>query len=155
MSRRNRQEVSSCQMASKLKQNRKRNKSAFYKHSGNFRWKGIKDLPYKMTGNEWTNVIRRVLIGSHGESTKFDVRYFEILPGGRSSLEKHKHEHVVICVRGKGIVKTGGTKREMMFLDTLYIAPEIPHQLTNPYDEPFGFFCIVNSKRDKPVLVRG
>jgi ribulose-bisphosphate carboxylase large chain len=42
----------------------------------------------------------------------------------------------------------------MEYLDTLYIAPEVPHQLTNPYKEPFGFFCIVNAKRDRPKLLK-
>jgi hypothetical protein len=42
----------------------------------------------------------------------------------------------------------------MDFLDTLYIAPEAPHQLSNPFREPFGFFCIVNAKRDKPKMIK-
>jgi hypothetical protein len=32
----------------------------------------------------------------------------------------------------------------------LYVAPDVPHQLINPYNEPFGFFCIVDAERDRP-----
>jgi ribulose-bisphosphate carboxylase large chain len=42
------------------------------------------------------------LSGKRGESQRFHVRYFEIAPGGYSTLEKHEHEHVVIPIRGRG-----------------------------------------------------
>ena len=130
------------------------NRTAFYRHKGDFKWSGVKDEPYKPKGADWSNIIRRVLIGARGESTKFHVRYFEISSKGNSSLELHRHEHVVICVKGKGTVLTGRTKRIMGFMDTVYIAPNTLHQLSNPYYEPFGFLCIVNSRRDRPKVVR-
>src|SRR4030042_4205873 len=104
------------------------NKTRLYKYKGNFTWKGIKTEKYKTAGADWKNIIRKVLIGSHNESTKFHIRYFEISPGGFSSFEKHKHEHVVIGIRGKGKVlcsKSGSNRTErnyqLNFLDTLYI----------------------------------
>jgi len=33
------------------------------------------------------------------------------------------------------------------------VAPEEVHQLRNPADEPFGFLCIVDHERDRPVVV--
>ncbi|MEW6108875.1 MAG: cupin domain-containing protein [Nitrospirota bacterium] len=134
---------------------KKYKRSAFYKHMGDCRWRGVRNEPYKTESGEWTNIIRKVLIGSHGETTKFHLRYFEISPGGYSSLEKHRHEHVVICVKGKGVARTDNIKREMKYMDTLYISPDTPHQLLNPYKEPFGFLCIVNAKRDRPKLLKG
>jgi ribulose-bisphosphate carboxylase large chain len=132
----------------------KKNRNAFYKHRGDFKWRGVKDEPYKAKSGGWSGIMRRVLIGSHGESTKFHVRYFEIAPGGNSSLERHRHEHVVICVKGEGIVLTGRTKRKVRFMDTVYISPGTTHQLMNSSAKPFGFLCIVNSKRDKPKVLR-
>lgn len=129
------------------------NISRLYKYKGNFNWKGIKTEKYKDSGIDWDSMIRKTLIGAHGESTRFHVRYFEIAPGGYSSFEMHRHEHVVICVRGKGICIAGKKKLKIGFLDILYICPEEPHQLRNPNKEPFGFFCIVNAKRDKPRLI--
>jgi ribulose-bisphosphate carboxylase large chain len=130
-----------------------KNITRFYKHKGNFTWQGIKTERYKDKGSHWADVIRKVLIGGKTESTKFHLRYFEILPGGFTSFEKHKHEHVVVGIRGKGKALCGKKMYEMSFLDTLYIAPDTPHQLSNPFHEPFGFLCIVNAKRAKPKIL--
>lgn len=128
------------------------NKNRLYKHK-NFKWQGIKTERYKSIKGEWSDIVRQTLIGNHGEATKFHLRYFEIAPGGCSSFEKHRHEHVVVCVRGKGKVLTGKKIHTMTFMDTIYIAPDTPHQLKNPFKEPFGFFCIVNARRDKPKIL--
>lgn len=146
--------VSLCEIGRKRSSAKNSNRTALYKHKGDLKWRGVKDEPYKTRGAEWSNIIRRVLIGAHGESTRFHVRYFEISPGGNSSLEHHRHEHVVICVKGRGAVLTGKTKRTMEFMDILYISPDTIHQLSNPYDEPFGFLCMVNSRRDRPRVIQ-
>lgn len=147
-------QASFCEMASTRKTSRKKtNRSAFYRHKGDMTWRGVSDEPYKAVAGEWSNIIRRVLIGGRGESAKFHVRYFEIAPGGASSLERHRHEHAVICVKGEGFVRTGKTKRKMGFMDALYISPGTVHQLSNPFKIPFGFFCIVNARRDKPEVL--
>lgn len=139
----------------KKRVNKKRtsNRSKLYKYKGNFTWKGIRKEKYKLSGKEWSEIMRQTLIGNHDETTKFHVRYFEIAPGGYSSYEKHRHEHVVIGVRGKGICILKNKKYIIGFLDIVYIAPEEPHQLKNPFKEPFGFLCIVNAKRDKPKIL--
>ena len=137
----------------KRKKPPKENKSALYKHKGKFRWQGIKIEKYKQSGGGWADIVRQTLIGNCGETAKFHVRYFEIAAGGCSSFETHKHEHVVICVRGKGKAIAGKKSHILNFLDTLYISPNTPHQLRNPFKAPFGFLCIVNAKRDKPKLL--
>lgn len=128
------------------------NKSRLYKHRGNFRWQGVKTEKYKLKGKDWSAIVRHTLIGNHGETAKFHVRYFEIAPKGHSSFEKHRHEHVVVCVRGKGKALVNKKSHTMNFLDTIYISPDVPHQIRNPFREPFGFFCIVNARRDKPKI---
>lgn len=129
------------------------NKTRLSKYKGNFSWQGIQIEKYKREGDEWADIVRQTLIGNYGESTRFHLRYFEIAPNGFSSFERHKHEHVVIGVRGDGICIVGKKKYTIGFLDTLYIKPNEPHQLKNPYDKPFGFFCIVNAKRDRPKII--
>lgn len=130
-----------------------KNRSRFYKHKNSCKWEGIKTEKYKMSGNEWAKIIRKTLIGAHGESAKFHLRYFEIASGGNSSFEKHKHEHVVICIKGKGEAVVGKKTHQIDYLDVLYISPDTPHQLKNPLKSPFGFLCIVNAKRDKPKII--
>jgi ribulose-bisphosphate carboxylase large chain len=130
-----------------------KNKSSVYKYTGKFTWKGVKTEKYKISGRDWSDVLRKTFIGRHGETARFHLRYFEIAPGGYSSFEMHRHEHVVIGIRGKGICVIKKRTHIINYLDTVYIEPSVPHQLRNPYKEPFGFFCIVNAKRDKPKIL--
>jgi ribulose-bisphosphate carboxylase large chain len=144
--------IPSCDFGNK-KRSKVINKTRLHKYRGNFTWQGVKTEKYKTGGGDWARIVRKVLIGNHNESTKFHLRYFEIAPGGFSSFEKHKHEHVVIGIRGKGKVLCNTKNYQLNFLDTLYIAPETPHQLINPFHEPFGFLCIVNARREKPKIL--
>jgi len=114
-------------------------------------WQRIKSIPYKDKKGNWISIERFPLIKS--DSLKFEVRYFEISPGGCSSLEYHQHAHVVVCLKGKGKVRLGDKHYVLKYLDIVYIAPNEIHQLANPYNEPFGFLCIVDSERDKPVEI--
>jgi quercetin dioxygenase-like cupin family protein len=117
-------------------------------------WEGVEREVYKSgqeAGRAWKDIIRQVLIGKQAEETSFQVRYFEIAPGGYSSLEKHGHAHVVIAVRGTGKVILDATVHDLKPLDTLYVAPWTPHQFQATNNEPFGFFCIVDAQRDRPV----
>jgi quercetin dioxygenase-like cupin family protein len=154
MNKKREKRVSFCEMGGPKKRTGRANRSAFYGHKGDMSWRGVRDEPYKAAGGGWSAIIRRVLVGRKGESAKFHVRYFEIAQGGNSSLEHHRHEHVVICVKGRGVVRIGKAKKQMDFMDTVYIAPDTVHQLLNPFESPFGFLCIVNARRDKPKVLR-
>lgn len=125
-------------------------KSVIYRFRDDFQWVGVKTEQYKKDDGGWAAVIRRTLVGGKGEKARFHLRYFEIEPGGRTSLERHQHEHVVICIRGQGIVRIGEERHTVKPFDTAFIAGDNPHQLQNPFNEPFGFFCIVNARRDRP-----
>lgn len=118
----------------------------------NEQWNGIKSLPYKKNNGLWASIERFPLVAS--SSIHFEVRYFEIASGGCSSLEYHNHAHVVICLKGKGKVRLGNKYRILRYLDIVFIAPNEIHQLSNPYREPFGFLCIVDAERDKPVEIK-
>lgn len=129
-------------------------RNKMYPFQGGFRWKGVRVEKYRADAHDWSDIIRQVLIGPEQKSAKFHVRYFELSPGGFSSHETHNHEHVVIGVRGKGRARLRSRNIEIKFLDVLYVRPGSPHRFFNPYDEPFGFFCIVSAKRDRPRPVR-
>jgi len=154
MTKKSSEQISSCEIGVSNTSCKNRGKSAYYRHLGNFSWRGIRKEVYKSDDGSWSGISKQVLIGSHAESANLHVRYFEIFPGGYSSLECHDHEHVIICVKGQGIAKTGRRKIRMGFMDTVFVASGVVHQLTNPFDAPFGFLCIVTAERDKPRLVR-
>ena len=95
--------------------------------------------------------VRRVeLVGKFAERSPTDLRYFEIEPGGYSSLEKHLHAHIVIGARGRGVLVLGERRETLAPMDVACIGPLETHQLRNESSEPFGFFCIVDHDRDRP-----
>ncbi|NLW31599.1 MAG: cupin domain-containing protein [Fibrobacter sp.] len=119
-----------------------------------FRWDNRTVESYKSEGPvNFKGISRQNLTGNFGEKTSFDLRYFEIEPQGYSSLERHEHEHVIIGARGKGIVKKGGTEHLIRPHDIAYVRPHEVHQIINRWDKPFGFYCIVDHERDKPVAL--
>jgi quercetin dioxygenase-like cupin family protein len=115
-----------------------------------FRWEGVEPRPYKddpgaERGMGWRGVSRHTL-----RRGAFEVRYFELAPGGFSSLEKHAHEHVVLAVRGRGVALVGDSVCELAPLDLVQTAPWVPHRWVCAGDEPFGFLCTVDGARDRP-----
>lgn len=122
-----------------------------------FEWKDVPLEAYKSDAETWKGITRRELIGKRGETVDFHVRYFEIQPGGYSTLEKHEHEHVVIPLRGAGEAQAGCYVWTVGVGDVVYVGPSDPHQFRCPAGakEPFGFLCVVNAKRDRPAIVEG
>ena len=118
-------------------------------------WSGVPMQDYKTPAAHHRGVARSVLIGESGEATRFHLRYFEIAPGGFTTLERHGHEHVVVVLRGRGAVRLGEVTHEVAHGDTVYVAPAETHQLRNAGEEPFGFLCLVDAERDRPEPVQG
>ena len=124
---------------------------------GKYRWDHTELEPYKVSahaGGEFAGASRQVLIGKSGERVAFHLRYFELAAGGYTSLERHRHSHVVVGVRGRGLVQVGEETYTLKPLDAIYIGPEQAHQLRAAGRSRFGFFCIVNARRDRPRPVR-
>ena len=127
------------------------NHSSDYLQFKDFQWQGREEVVYKETSILPFHGVRRIeLIGKTGEESNFDLRYFEIEPKGYSSLEKHRHTHVIIGVRGVGEIQVDEQCYVVNQNDVLYIKPLAVHQLRNVSNSPFGFYCIVDRERDKP-----
>lgn len=117
-------------------------------------WDGVPKREYKTDGTHFARISRRTLVGESGDETAPSsiLRYFEIEPGGYSSLERHHHPHIVVIVRGSGQVILGDRTEVIAHLDCVYIAPETFHQFHASGSEPLGFLCIVDRERDRPQL---
>lgn len=114
-----------------------------------FRWEGIAVKPYKSEGDHFAGVTRQTLFdGSDGLAC--DLRYFEIEPGGWSSLERHRHAHAVMIIRGHGRVLVGDHIIEARTHDLVRVPPLTWHQFRAADDSPLGFLCMVNCDRDVP-----
>ena len=122
---------------------------------GSWNWERIPQEMYKQDGGSFKGCSRYELLGKRGESTVFHVRYFEVEPGGWTTLEHHRHEHAVIGLRGAGEIQLGPHVYPVAMGDCAYTAPGDTHQLRNPSTntEPFGFICVVAADRDRPIEV--
>lgn len=120
-----------------------------------YRWEGVEQRDYKETesnqrGMGWRGLTRHTLVPGGSVAAGFEQRYFEIEPGGYSSLEKHEHAHVVIALRGRGRALVGRDVVELAPLDVVETPPFAPHRWVNAGEEPFGFLCTVDAGRDRP-----
>ena len=123
-----------------------------------FTWGGRESSPYKtaVPGSDALSFrgVRRVeLVGGFGERTRSDLRYFEVEAGGRTSRERHVHSHIIIGARGEGRLVTESGDVVVKPNDVAFIPPLQVHQLRNDSKEPFGFYCFVDHRRDRPLPV--
>src|SRR5262245_50263399 len=95
-----------------------------------FRWDGVAVEEYGAGGGGFRRVGRQVLVGEAAgeEGLHFITRYFEIEPGGYSALERHRHAHSVVVVRGSGKVILGTGVHAIGPMDCVYVAPDCLHQ---------------------------
>lgn len=125
--------------------------SPFSPQTDPFRWEGIPMLAYKEDGTHFKSITRQVLFeGDPEQPLSCQLRYFEIAPGGHSTLEKHEHVHAVMILRGEGETLVGSEIRHLRERDLVYIPPHTWHQFRATKGGPYGFLCMVNSSRDRP-----
>lgn len=115
-----------------------------------FRWDDVELKDYKPEGDHFRDITRQVLFGAE-TGLEAELRYFEIRPGGHSSLEKHDHTHAVIILRGEGRVLVGSEIFEVRPFDIVRVPPLTWHQFRAAPGSPLGFLCLVNTERDRPV----
>lgn len=116
-----------------------------------FRWDAVAHQPYKQDGSApFKDISRQVLF--HEPSLACEMRYFEMEPGGYSTLERHEHAHAVMILRGHGDCLLGHEVRPVKPFDLITIPSWTWHQFRAGKDEPFGFLCMVNTERDRPQL---
>jgi len=121
------------------------------KHSGNFHWQGVDVLAYKQEGSApFKDVTRQVLF--EGKELPAQLRYFEVAPGGHTTLERHEHVHAVMVIRGKGRCLVGEKAFDLAPNDLVSVPPMTWHQFRAADDEPLGFLCMVPAERDRPQL---
>jgi len=120
--------------------------------SKNYEWESAERKVYKTDTDNFRDIHRYSLLGEAEKDLNFQTRYFEIQPGGYSSLEKHRHPHSVIIIRGKGSVILDNQITGIQLHDVVYISPDTIHQFHADKNETLGFICVVDRYRDKPVI---
>jgi quercetin dioxygenase-like cupin family protein len=120
-------------------------------HSGSMRWPEVDVLEYKREpGVSFRDVTRQVLFDD--PLLACQLRYFEVAPGGHTTLERHEHAHAVLVERGRGRCLVGDRLYDLAIHDLVHVPPMTWHQFQASKDEPLGFLCMVNAARDRPQL---
>jgi quercetin dioxygenase-like cupin family protein len=118
---------------------------------GGYRWDAVDLLRYKDEGSApFRDITRQVLFAQPDHAT--ELRYFEIAPGGYSTLERHEHTHAVLILRGRGSVLIGGEDHPLGERDLVTVDPLTWHQFRAAPDSALGFLCLVARERDRPQL---
>ncbi len=113
--------------------------------SGPWRWEGVALAEYLPSSSAVAS--KQVIIGPADGAANFAMRYFEIAPGGASSLDTHAHDHGVFILCGRGGVRFGDERHAISAGDVVYIAPNETHQFENSGPELLGFLCVVPATR--------
>jgi quercetin dioxygenase-like cupin family protein len=123
-------------------------------HSDNYHWDTVLRKVYKTDTANFKDISRYSLLGEQEDeqALNFQMRYFEIEPGGYSSLEYHRHPHSVIIIRGSGSVVLGDEVHPLQLHDVVFVSPETLHQFHADKGEKLGFICIVDRYRDRPTI---
>ena len=118
---------------------------------GDYRWDAVDLLRYKEEGSApFKDITRQVLFSQPDHAT--ELRYFEIAPGGYSTLERHQHTHAVLILRGRGTVRIGTDTQPIGERDLVTVDPLVWHQFHAAADSALGFLCLVSKERDRPQL---
>ena len=118
---------------------------------GGYRWDAVDRLRYKEEGSApFKDITRQVLFEQPDQAAQ--LRYFEVAPGGYSTLERHQHTHAVLILRGRGTVRIGTDTHAVGERDLVTVDPLVWHQFHAAPDCPLGFLCLVARERDRPQL---
>lgn len=122
--------------------------------AGDYRWQEVDLLRYKEEGTaSFRDITRQVLFAQPDQGC--ELRYFEIAPGGYSTLERHQHTHAVLILRGRGTVRIGDETQLIAERDLVTIDPMTWHQFQADAGCALGFLCLVSKERDRPQLPEG
>jgi quercetin dioxygenase-like cupin family protein len=120
------------------------------RHHQDFTWEDVDVHPYKEDGGTHFKSITRQTLFKGAQSLPTEFRYFEIQPGGYSTLEKHDHLHVVMVIRGEGHVVVGEEITKIGVHDLIHVPAQTWHQFQAAEGDHLGFLCLVATERDRP-----
>ena len=128
-----------------------RGRALHRKARGENSWEGVERQPYKEDARALFKSVSRQVLFSDPDLAG-ELRYFEVEPGGFTSLERHRHMHGVLVLRGRGKCLVGTEVRELAPHDLVTVPPWTWHQFRAAADAPLGFLCLVDASRDRPQL---
>lgn len=125
--------------------------SALRRFRDGYRWERVEHLPYKEDGRALFKDVSRQVLFSLSDLAG-ELRYFEVAPGGYSTLERHEHVHAVLVLRGSGRALVGREVMQLGANDLVTVPAMTWHQFRAAEGEALGFLCLVDAVRDRPQV---
>jgi quercetin dioxygenase-like cupin family protein len=86
--------------------------------------------------------IRYLVVEEFG-APNFEMRYFELGKGAKTSHDQHPYEHEVFVLKGKGRMLIKDKEYPLRPNDAILVEPNEVHRFFQEGEQPFGFLCIV------------
>lgn len=99
----------------------------------------IEECEFNVKGASGVKV--KYLIHEKVGAKRLQLRLFTIDVGGHTPLEKHKHEHEVFVLQGKGIVRGRDAEVTIKEGDAIFIQSWEAHQFKNVGAKRLQFLC--------------
>jgi quercetin dioxygenase-like cupin family protein len=104
----------------------------------------IDEIPDKGVNRVYmAGVSIRYLVVEEFGAPNFELRYFEVQKGGKTSVDQHPYEHEVFVLKGRGKLLLNEKEYPLRPSDAILIEPNEKHRLVQEGEEALGFLCIV------------
>lgn len=85
----------------------------------------------------------RLLISKADGAENFEMRMFELQPGGYTPLHTHPHEHEVFVIEGQGVFVCEGQEHEFSAEYVIFVPPNKEHRFKNTGNSLLRMLCII------------
>lgn len=85
----------------------------------------------------------RWLVSKRDGAQNFQMRLFEIAPGGKTPLHTHEWEHEVYIIEGEGVLTFEGEERPFSKGHFVFVPEKREHSFTNTGEITLSFICVV------------
>ncbi len=106
--------------------------------------KSATDVPAEAVEMQAAAGVRmRMLIGPDDGAPNFNMRMFELAPGGHTPLHSHAWEHEVYVLEGQAEVRSGAATHQARAGTCVFVRPDEQHQFRNAGTGQLRFLCLV------------
>ncbi len=88
-------------------------------------------------------VSMRVMLSESDGAPTFNLRVFDVEPGGNTPRHVHPYEHELFILEGAGEVLLDGAYHPVKPQDAILVPPNHEHQIRNPHDARLRLICLV------------
>jgi quercetin dioxygenase-like cupin family protein len=85
----------------------------------------------------------RWLISKNDGAPRFQMRLFEVAPGGKTPYHRHDWEHEVFILDGEGTLQFEGEEKPFSKGYFLFVPPGREHSFVNTGNAHLAFLCMV------------